>query len=193
MKHLRWLPPGEWPQVPVDPEDPDAGERDATEHELLQMDLVPVAEHPEGGWIVDCLGREGREYPGDRISDGPWRVRGGRGRFEGLPGDVALRCFRQRVVRDESPGPPADVRGDAGAARGGAPPIWTRICECEDGVIPEEEYRRPDPPEMVEEARRRAADPGRPERERRVSVADVRDEDVVVDDPEPGHRWAGEP
>lgn len=193
MKHLRWIPPSSWPQVPVDPEDPEGGERDATGQELLQMDLVPVAEHPDGGWIVDCLGRDGREYPGEKLSEGHRREDGGRGRFDGLPDRLIPRAYRQRVVRDESPGPPADVRLETGDAAGRGPPVWTRIAEPGRGKLPGVEYRQPDPPEMIDEARRRAADPDRPERERRVPLGDVREEDVVVEDPEPGHRWAGEP
>lgn len=175
MRHLRWIPPGAWPQAPVDPEDPEAGERDATRHELLQMDLVPLGDHPEGGWIVDCLGREGRTYPGHQVSRAT-----GAGRWTSVSRDVlevCLHCTVQRARDGTALRQELAVESDPGPARSPA------------GVGRERrlDHRLPDPPEVVRAARERD-DVER----RRVPVRKVRDEDVVEAGPHPGHRWAGE-
>lgn len=175
MKHLRWIPPGSWPQVPIDLEDPEAGERDATQQEMLQMDLVPLGEHPDGGWIVDCLGREGREYPGRRVSPG------GVERWITVSEDVAEICWHCTVHRREDGG---DARADLPTDDRAVPRRSARG----EGRLPQMDHRVPDPPELVAAARSREDT-----RRRRIPVREVRDEDVVEEGPVPGNTWAGEP
>lgn len=186
MKHLRWLPPGEWPQVPVDPEDPEAGERDATRQELLQMDLVPVAEHPDGGWIVDCLGREGRTYPGVEIARGRQGGRHGDGRFRDLGEPSKRRAYRAVVYRDPD-GLRSRINTEDGP--GGGP---ARTSPRGRGRLREIEHRGRDDDATLARARELAADPETAVRRMRVPLDDVGSEDVVEVEAEPGHRWAGE-
>jgi hypothetical protein len=186
MKHLRWIPSGEWPRVPVRDDDPDAGKRDATERELREMDLVVVGEHPDGGWIVECLGRsEGEEIdcnaPGHRLSEG-------RGRYKRIPARARKAAWAQRVIRE--PGLRSNLRQSVGRA---AEPDGPPVSPVGRGREPAVEHREPDPSDVLDAARARAEDPDTPARRMHVPVADVREDDVVEDRPQPGHRWSGEP
>lgn len=182
MKHFRWIPPDARPQVPVDPEDPRAGERDATKQELRQMDMELLGKHPDGGWVFDCLGREGREYPGYEIAGrGP-------GRFKTADPATRQVAWRQRVIRAAG-SLRSELRLQAGRETEDGPPVSARG----RGREPAVEHRRLDPSDVVDEARRRAEDPETDARRMRLPLTEVDDEDVVEARPEPGHGWSGEP
>jgi len=178
--------------VPVDPEDPDAGERDATTSEMLNLHgLVPLGQDADGDWICDChraddrwrRGLPTREEvdaltPGVRVSEG----RRGVQRFHAAPPEVAEVAWRTVVYR--AGGLRSEIQEVLG--RSPSPPDQSPVGEREVASI---EHVVADDAEMIAEARSRAAD-GEARRVR-VPVCEVADEDVVERGPHP-HRFAGE-
>jgi len=192
MHHLRRLSPDEWPRVPVDPEDPDAGVRDATASELLNMyGLVPLGRDEDGDWICDCHRADDRwrrglptreevdvATPGTRVSEG----RRGMDRYHRAPPEIAVVAWRQTVYR--APGLRTEARRDAGR-----PDASARISRVGRGTVESIDHREPDRSDVVDEARKRAGDGDA--RRLRVPVREVSEDDVVDGEPVP-HRFAGE-
>jgi len=181
--------------VPVDPEDPDAGERDATTSEMLNLHgLVPLGQDADGDWICDCHRADDRwrrglpskddvdaSTPGERVAEG----RRGSVRYHKAPAEVAEVAWRAKVVRG---GEGVALRSECNRAIGceAAPPSMSPAGE---GEVTTVEHAVADDRELVEEARRQVGS-GRA-REVRVPLREVGDQDVVARGPHP-HRFAGE-
>jgi hypothetical protein len=186
MRHLRWIPPGEWPQE----EDPETGElRDASVRGGMVQGMVLLGEHPDGGWLVDCVGREGRDYPGWRIASGAIGGRNGDGRYAQLPDRLQAVAYRAVVYREPegaAEGLRARVEREVGEARP------ARVSPRGAGDRPAMEHRARDAADALERARELAAREPPEARRMRVPLAVVREQDLVEREARPGARWAGE-
>lgn len=181
MRHLRWIPPGEWPQE----QDPETGElRDVPVRGGMVRGMVLLGEHPDGGWLVDAVGGDPAALddglPGHRIAEG-------HGRYDQLPPREKTVAWRQAVWRAD--GLRSSVLSDLGRSEpGGAP-----LSPVGRGELRGAEHREADDDAMLDRVRELAADESTPGPARlRVPLREVGPEDVVEGEPEPGARWAGE-
>lgn len=178
MKHVRYCET--WPEIEGEP---------ATGRQLLALwDMRPLGEHPDGGWLFDCLGRDVHE--GMLTDDLPGiRLRGGAGsaRYRRLPDDCKAICYHQEVYRHPESG---DVRGAAHvhAERDPGPPARSPRGR---GRRPEFDHAEPDDEDLLRGAEREARK-GRAVR-RAVCACEVEETDVVASPPRPGSTWSGEP
>lgn len=197
MHHLRALE--DRPEVDVlDPEtgEPTGEKREATDSEMLnRWGLVPLGRDAEGRLICDCHRADDRwrrelppkeevdrTTPGERVSDG----RRGAERYETAPPGVAEAAWRVVVYRGRTGGEP-NLRSRA--ARESGVDEGPSVSPRDEGEVSAAEHRLPDPPEIIERARREAEE-GRAAR-RRVPVREVEKEDIVAATPD-AHRFAGE-
>lgn len=201
--HLRRT--SDWPQVEEldDAGEPTGSMRDATENEILnRFGMRPVSQYGGAG-PVECEGVTVR--PGDYL----WDCVTDEEDLPDLPGEKLCEGRQSQVV-DGREDAPEDSRYQR--VRGGTPGLADHVHEAvlyrddaggglrsavaqEVGGGPSGNRGRPftdgpgdgaDPPELVEEARDRAADESTSVHRRRAPASEVRSEDVVEQVREPG-------